>query len=131
MKGNYYMPKKKSPLSLLIVEDERPIAHALKLKCESEGYATTLVADGLEALEVLATTSFDCILLDLIMPEKDGFAVLAEMKERDTKTPIIVLSNLGQESDIARCRELGAVHYFVKADMSIADVVASIKKFIE
>ncbi len=125
------MSKKKSTPSLLIVEDEKPIAHALKLKCESEGYTTVLVADGVEALEVLATTSFDCILLDLIMPGKDGFTVLAEMKEWSTKTPIIVLSNLGQESDRARCKELGAIDYFIKADMSIAQVVAAVHKIIK
>lgn len=124
------MQKKNIQPNILIVEDEKPIAHALKLKLESEGFQTQIVPDGVEALATLATNHFDCILLDLIMPRKDGFAVLAEMNEKDKKTPIIVLSNLGQESDIARCKELGVIHYFIKADTSIADVVTAVKKTI-
>ncbi len=124
------MPKKKHKINILIVEDEKPIAHALKLKLESEGYQTHTTLDGTEALDAIAKTPFDCILLDLIMPRTDGFAVLAKMKERSKKTPIIILSNLGQESDIMRCTDLGAIDYFVKADVSIADVVVAVKKVI-
>ncbi len=122
--------KKQQQAAILIIEDEKPIAHALKLKLESEGYQTRTVQDGVEALEVLSKEAFNCVLLDLIMPRKDGFAVLAEMKEKMKKAPIIVLSNLGQESDIKHCKELGAADYFVKADVSIADVVAAVKKII-
>lgn len=124
------MPNKKSTQSILIVEDEKPIAHALKLKFESEGYQTYCAFDGGDALDILSKKSFNCILLDLVMPRKDGFAVLAEMKEKSKKIPIIVLSNLGQESDSVRCRELGATEYFIKADVAIADVVLAVKKLL-
>lgn len=124
------MPKKNTGKSILIVEDEKPIAHALQLKLDSEGYETHLASDGVDALEALTKKSFDCILLDLIMSRKDGFAVLAEMKEKNKKIPIIVVSNLGQESDKQHCKELGVVDYFVKADVSIADIVAAVKKIL-
>ncbi len=124
------MAKKKSLPLLLIVEDEKPIAHALQLKLASEGYRTYITSDGHEALNALSSQSFDGVLLDLIMPRKDGFAVLAEMKEKNNKIPIIILSNLGQESDKVRCKELGAAGYFVKADISIADAVRAIKQYV-
>jgi DNA-binding response OmpR family regulator len=66
------------------------------------------------------------------LPGKDGFLVLEELK-KDTETkkiPVIILSNLGQESDIEKGRALGAVDYLVKADISLIDLVAKVKKYI-
>lgn len=116
---------------ILVVEDERPISQALKIKLESEGFGVRVAMDGVEAMEALLSDTFDCILLDLILPRKDGFAVMEEMKEKNIKTPIIIISNLGQESDIERCKAFGVVQYFIKAEISITDVVAVVKKVVE
>ncbi|MCA9370971.1 MAG: response regulator, partial [Candidatus Peregrinibacteria bacterium] len=66
-------PAKKKGKKVLIVEDERPLAHALELKFSHEGYAVTIATDGAEALKQANSGTYDTILLDLIMPNMDGF----------------------------------------------------------
>jgi len=68
-------------------------------------------------------------LLDLIIPEMDGFAVLKELSKQKLKTPIIVLSNLGQEEDKARAKALGVKEYCVKASTPLADIVEIVKNY--
>lgn len=111
------------PKKILIVEDEKPLARALELKLIQVGYQTQTARNGEEALKILETESFDLILLDLIIPKIDGFKILAQLKQRKLKTPVMVTSNLGQEEDIKRAKELGAIDYFVKADTPLADLV--------
>ncbi|MEK7123945.1 MAG: response regulator [Patescibacteria group bacterium] len=112
---------------ILIVEDEKPMVLALELKLKNAGFKTKTASNGEEALETLSKEKFDLILLDLVLPEKNGFAVLAEMRGRGDETPVIVLSNLGQKEDIKRTKELGAANYFVKAETSITEIVGHIK----
>lgn len=115
---------------ILIVEDERPMAHALLLKLSSAGFDPSIASHGEEALSMLSKKIFGLILLDLIMPRKDGFAVLAELKKMENKTPIIVLTNLGQEEDASRVMRLGASDYVIKSETPIVDVVACVQKFL-
>src|SRR3989344_3373135 len=100
---------------VLIIEDERPLAHALELKLSHEGYETTIAGNGKEGCEKAVAEKFDLILLDLILPEMDGFAVLQELHAKKIKTPVIVLSNLGQDEDRKKAKELGVVDYLVKS----------------
>lgn len=111
---------------ILIVEDEKPLAHALELKLTQVGYQTRTAGNGEEALKILEAETFDLILLDLILPKTDGFKVLGELKQRKLKTPVMVTSNLGQEEDVKRAKELGAIDYFVKSDTPLADLVGRI-----
>lgn len=113
---------------ILIVEDDQPLAHALELKLTNEGFQTTVVSDGEAALDVLSKEQFDLTLLDLILPKKDGFTVLAELKTRNSTMPVVVLSNLGQEADTKKAKELGALNYFIKSDISIASIIEYIRK---
>lgn len=113
---------------ILIVEDEKPIANALVLKLCSAGFETVLVYDGKAAISTLRESSFDLIILDLVLPQKDGFFVLAELKKQKNSTPVIVSSNLSQEEDIKRAKELGARDYFIKSDTSLAEVVEKVKQ---
>lgn len=112
---------------ILIVEDERPLSHALEMKLKNQGYETKVVMNGQDALVELKTGKYQLALLDLIMPVMDGFGVLLEMKNQKLTTPVIVLSNLGQEEDRAKTKELGAIDYFVKSNTPIADIVARVK----
>ena len=116
---------------ILIVEDERPIARAFELKLSHSGFEPVVTYDGEEALLALEKQKFDLILLDLIMPKMDGFAFLRELGKRKIKVPAIVTSNLGQEEDIRRAKELGAKDYFVKSDTPIADIVAHVEKVLK
>lgn len=127
------MPK--SPLKtkakrILIVEDERPLAHALELKLTHEGFEVVVTLTGTAGLKEALTGKYRLILLDLIMPELDGFAFLEQLKTKKVKTPVIVLSNLGQDEDRERAKKLGVKEYFVKANTPIADIIRKVKSAI-
>ncbi len=113
---------------VLIIEDERPLAHALELKINHEGYETVVCLTGSEGLREALTGQYSVILLDLIMPELDGFTLLERLQEGRIRTPVIVLSNLGQEEDKVRAKALGAVDYFVKANTPILEIVRRMKE---
>ena len=120
-------PKKGGAKCLLIVEDERPLAHALELKMKHEGYDVETALTGAQGLEMASTGKYDLILLDIIMPEIDGFTLLTTIRAKHVKTPVIILSNLGQEEDKARAQSLGVTDYFVKANTPISEIVAKVK----
>lgn len=122
------MPAEKK--RILIVEDEKPMARALQLKLEHTGFEVDVTFDGEAGLDALDKERYDLVILDLVMPKMDGFKVLAALKERKNATPVIVISNLGQEEDIRRAKELGAREYFVKSNTSLADIIKHIKKTI-
>lgn len=115
---------------ILIVEDERPLAHALELKFRHEGYDTKIALDGEEALKEATTGHYDVILLDLIMPRMDGFTFLQEMKNKGTQIPTIILSNLGQDEDKARALALGAKGYFVKSNTPIMEIIKQVQSLL-
>lgn len=112
---------------VLIVEDEKPLSHALEMKLKNQGFSTKVVVNGQEAIKELKETKYDLVLLDLIMPVMDGFAVLEEMRNQKLNVPVIVLSNLGQEEDRAKTKSLGAVDYFVKSNTPIAEILKRVK----
>lgn len=126
------MPKQKvqktTGQKILIVEDTASIAEVMKLKLDTSGFQATVATDGVRALECLQKETFDLILLDLIMPRLDGFGVLEELKKRKISTPIIVTTNLGQPEDIDRVKKYGVQDYFLKVDMSLAEMVDRIKR---
>jgi DNA-binding response OmpR family regulator len=112
---------------ILIAEDEKPLARVLELKLTKSGFQTRVVLNGVEALRALKEEAFDLMLLDLIMPLKNGFEVLEEMRSENIHIPVIVVSNLGQEEDRKRVEELGAMQYVVKSNVSLAEIVKGIK----
>lgn len=122
------MPQAKK--SILIVEDEKPMARALKLKLTHEGLDATAVFDGEEALKLLKSKKFDLLILDLVIPKVDGFEVLAEMKAKNIKVPTIVTSNLSQAEDEEKVMALGAEEFFIKSNISISDVVSHVKAIV-
>ena len=115
---------------ILIVEDEKPLAHALEMKLKNDGFITKTCINGSDALEEVKKNDYAMMLLDLIMPVVDGFAVLEGMKAAKLKTPVIVLSNLGQEEDRVKAKGLGAIDYFVKSNTPLADIIKRVKSAI-
>ncbi len=109
--------------NILIVEDERPLSHALEMKLKAQGFTTKVVMNGQDALTELANGKYNMVLLDLIMPTMDGFGVLEEMKNKKLSVPVIVLSNLGQDEDRVKTKALGAIDYFVKSNTPIAEIL--------
>lgn len=126
------MKKSASPAGrrVLIIEDERPLAHALELKLGHEGIETQVALTGKEGLQEALSGKYALILLDLILPEMDGFSLLQELRAKKVKTPVLVLSNLGQDEDKVRVKDLGVKEYFVKANTPILDIVKRVKEVI-
>lgn len=111
---------------ILIVEDEKPLSHALKLKLSHEGYDVTVAENGEDGLKAATDTKYDLILIDIIMPKMDGFGVLAKLKENKSSTKVVVLSNLGQQEDVEKAKELGAEDYLVKSNTPISRIVEKV-----
>ncbi len=126
-------PPAPSGKKILAIEDDRLLLKVYQVKLEREGFEVWNATDGTAAMELVKGAKVpDLVLLDLMLPGMSGFDLLAEIrKSKNWKdVPVIVLSNLGQSSDIARCKELGANDYVVKTDTKIADLVQRIRKFI-
>ncbi len=125
------MPKKKN--KILLAEDDRLICRAYEASLKQEGFDVVCAHDGEEALQKLGEFTPDLILLDLIMPNKNGFEFLEAIKPdaKLKKIPVIVLSNLGQESDIERAKALGAVGYLIKSDSSIQKIVEKASEYLK
>jgi DNA-binding response OmpR family regulator len=124
------MTEKKT--KVLIIEDEEMLANMYISKFEKEGYQAEKSENGRVGLEEAKTMKPDVILLDIMMPEVDGFMVLKDLKEDPaTKNiPIIMLTNLGQEEDVEKGTKLGAIDYLVKANLTPAQVVEKVKEVL-
>jgi DNA-binding response OmpR family regulator len=118
---------------VLIVEDEEFLIKTLEDNLVSEGYEVDSAMDGEGALEKIEKNKPDLILLDLLIPKKDGFYVLNQVKQNPEwkLIPVIVLSNLGGDIDIKKALELGADDYFVESQHPIQEVVEKVKKYLE
>lgn len=99
---------------ILIVEDEPGIAFALESDLQTEGYDVTLVSDGVEAVRRARSESFDLILLDVMLPHKDGFEVCRELRRGGLTTPIIILTARTQEAEKVLGLDVGADDYVTK-----------------
>jgi two-component system, OmpR family, alkaline phosphatase synthesis response regulator PhoP len=113
-------------LSILVVEDEPTIAAGLKDNLEVEGYAVEVVDDGDVALDRILKGRFDLVVLDVMLPGRDGFAVCREARAAGVRTPIIMLTAKGQEVDKVVGLELGADDYVTKP-FSPRELLARIK----
>lgn len=119
-------------MKVLIVEDEEALSSVLQEKFNNEGYETKIARDGEEVLGLAESFRPDMILLDLILPKKDGLAVLAELKANPKlKTmPVIVLSNLSGDESIKKALSLGAEDYYVKTQHPISEIVEKVEESI-
>jgi DNA-binding response OmpR family regulator len=117
---------------ILIAEDDAFLANAYRVKLSKESYEVKIVGNGEEVIKTLPEFIPDLLLLDLLMPVRDGFSVLTEMKGNPAwnKIPVIVASNLSQPDDIVKATKLGADDYIIKTDLSLKEILAKIKKFL-
>ena len=118
---------------ILIIEDEVYLLEMYKMKFELEGYKVLIARDGQEGIESAVFGKPDIILLDLVMPIKDGYQVLEELKEKDEtkKIPVLILSNLGQADEIKKGINNGADKYLIKANMTPNQLVREVKEALE
>jgi two-component system phosphate regulon response regulator PhoB/two-component system alkaline phosphatase synthesis response regulator PhoP len=117
---------------ILVAEDDKFLANAYRVKLTKSGYEVVIAQDGNQTLEALKTFKADLILLDLMMPVKDGFTTLQEIKSDPSlkNIPVIIASNLGQKEDIDRGLALGARDYVVKSDLSLDELIKKIHTII-
>lgn len=117
---------------ILVAEDDRFLTNAYRVKLTKVGFEVRIGMDGEETLKIMTGWKPDLILLDLIMPVRDGFGVLEEMQKHEEwkDIPVIIASNLGQKEDIDRGIKLGAKDYVIKSDISLDDIVAKVNNLI-
>lgn len=124
------MPKK-----IAIIEDDLEINDMYRIKLELGGYEVVSAENGAEALKLIKSEKPDLVLLDLLLPEKDGYEVLEELRkssDRQIKSlPIIVISNLSNENDILEAKELGATDFLVKAKTNPASVLEKVNSVLD
>jgi len=124
------MAKSKKP-KILMMEDNIFLRKLYREKLTRAGFDFVEATNGVEGMNKVNAESPDLVILDLILPRKNGFDVLAEMKSnpKTRKIPVIILSNLGQDLDIKEGLSLGAKEYLVKTEVRLADVVNKVKKW--
>jgi DNA-binding response OmpR family regulator len=110
-------------MKILIVEDERHLADGLRFNLEADGFEVVNAYDGAEALQAVETAEFDAIVLDVMMPKKNGFEVARNLREKEIYTPILMLTALGKPEDVLQGFEAGADDYLPKPfDLAIFSV---------
>jgi DNA-binding response OmpR family regulator len=115
---------------ILFIEDESALQKTFRDILEKEGYQMISALDGESGLRLAKSEKPDLILLDLILPRKDGFEVLKELKEDETTKgiPVIVLTNLEDIESVEKAIRLGATTYLVKAQYTLEEVIQKVKK---
>lgn len=118
--------------SVLIIEDEQALRDALSIKLKNEGYEVLGAKNGIEGLELAKSSKPDCVLLDIMMPGMNGLDVLKEIKANVglVNIPVIVLTNLPEESARKKVEELGGSEYLVKSNVPIEELVEKIKNYL-
>ena len=117
---------------ILVVEDDYFLRNLLLHKIEQEKLPFDTAVNGSEALKKIKAKIPAVIILDLVLPDTDGFEVLEKIKKQpDTKDiPVIVVSNLGQKDEIERCLKLGANDYLIKANFTPKEIVDKIREYL-
>ena len=118
---------------ILVVEDEEPMQLVLRDVLKVEGYIVLEAKNGIEGLELALKEHPDLILLDILMPKMDGLEMLKNLRadEWGRSVPVIVLTNLSDNEDIAKAVEEDVFEYFVKTDIRIDEVIARIREKID
>ncbi|MDD5032160.1 MAG: response regulator [Patescibacteria group bacterium] len=122
----------KNGRKVLLVEDDSFLRDICAKKLTKEGFQVFEILDGEEALKNLEKIEPDIILLDIILPTVNGFEVLEKIRankdKKISKTPVIMLSNLGQEEDVKKALGLGANDYLIKAHFTTEEIIEKVKK---
>jgi two-component system alkaline phosphatase synthesis response regulator PhoP len=116
---------------ILVCEDEPGLNKLLKIRFQEDGWEVTSVMDGQSAIDLIKKERYDLVLLDLMMPVKNGFDVLQDIKANPAfrDLPIIVMSGLESDEDIKKALKLGATDYYVKSQHPIGEVLEKAKAY--
>lgn len=122
------------PKKILIVEDDQFLRDFYQELLQTEGYLVDVAQDGQIASEKIHKGGFDLIMLDIMLPKKDGIQILTEYKQTPPAAkngPILVLTNLGQDAVIKKCFELGASGYIIKSALNPDQVLSEINHYLK
>lgn len=119
--------------TILLVEDDAFLAEIYMTRLTGGGFEVVIAHDGEEAMSLAREIRPSLVLLDLVLPKRDGFSVLEEIKKDEElkNIPVVILSNLGEPQDIERGKKLGASSYIVKAHFTPTEVFNEVKKILE
>ncbi len=122
------MEKKK----ILIIEDDNILQKALQEFLIGDNFDVSGALDGEEGLKMASDKNPDLILLDIILPKKDGYEVLKELKanENTKKIPVVLLTNLGSINDVEKALEMGATTYLIKADYKLEEISKKVSEIL-
>ena len=117
---------------VLVVEDDVFLAQIYQKKFEMEGFKVSWADNGEKGWQEIKKKKPDIVLLDILLPKIDGFAVLEKLKAdaETTNIPVILLTNLGQKEDVEKGLEKGARDYLIKAHFKPSEVVAKVRKVL-
>ncbi len=118
---------------VMLIEDDRFLSSLIKARLEKDGITIAQAFDGEDAIKRLPEERPDLVILDLIMPKTNGFEVLKSISLMPglERTPVVIVSNLAQDSDIEKAQQLGAKAYFVKVKISIDDLIGKIETLVQ
>ncbi len=119
-------------IKVLVIEDEPALRDIYSTKLRIDGFDVVEAADGIEGLDAAIQHAPEIILLDVVLPIKDGFEVLKDLKDnpKTRAIPVVILSNLGQEYEVKRGLALGAVSFLTKANLTPVQVVEQVRKVL-
>jgi two-component system, OmpR family, response regulator ResD len=123
-----------STKKILIVEDDQFLREFYQELLQGEGFQVDAAEDGEVGLTKAKLGGYSLILLDIMMPKKDGLQVLRELKLAPPSTPngpIVVLTNLGQDVIIKQCFEMGAIGYLIKSSMNPDQVLTEVHSYLQ
>lgn len=118
---------------VMLVEDDKFLSSLIRARLEKDGFQVAQAFDGDDAIQRLPEERPDLVILDLIMPKTNGFDVLKAISLMPglERTPVVVVSNLAQDSDVLKAQQLGAKAYFVKVKISIDDLIGKIETLVQ
>ena len=122
----------KRKVKILVIEDEHFLLNFYKSKLDQTGFKSIRAAGGAEGIRLAKSRLPDLILLDILMPDVDGYEVLRQVKayKKTKNIPVLIFSNLSQRAEVKKGLDLGAVDFIVKADVIPDEIVARINKYL-
>lgn len=119
---------------ILIVEDDQFLREFYQELLQMEGYFVDTASDGEIGLSKLQSSEYNLVLLDIMLPKKDGVQILRDLKIKPAKSPniiIVILTNLGQDTVIKQCFELGANGYLIKSALNPDQVLSEVRSYLQ
>lgn len=119
--------------TILLIEDDPFLVDIYSTKLKQAGFRVETAVDGDEGWKKITEQKPDLLLLDIVLPQQDGWQILREINEKDQlkQLKVMVLSNLGQKAEVEKGLKLGAVKYLIKAHYTPSEVVEEVKKILK